>query len=219
MKDMKKLLLCCIISVLLIMVSIFGTMAFLSDSTSDVNTFSFGQVVIRLDEAKVNPDGTPVPGASRVLENTYHLLPGITYAKDPTVTVASGSLESYIRIILTVHNASAVQNLIAGAGLTDFSDLINGWDEDVWLYEGFTQDIDANLISFEFRYKEPVSAGTEEIALPALFESITVPGGATTEDMKALQAGGFRMVLTGHAIQTTGFDNADDAWEYFQLQA
>lgn len=62
-----------------------------------------------MDEAKVNADGTVVEGAERVHNNTYHLLPGHAHVKDPTVTIKSGSEESYIRVFLTFNNASKLK--------------------------------------------------------------------------------------------------------------
>lgn len=40
--------------------------------------------------------------------NEYHLLPGHTYTKDPTVTVKTGSDASYVRMKVTFNNAKAI---------------------------------------------------------------------------------------------------------------
>ena len=60
-----------------------------------------GNVQIKLDEAKANTDGSLVPNAARVKENSYKLIPGHTYNKDPMVTVLSGSESSYIKMTVT----------------------------------------------------------------------------------------------------------------------
>ena len=91
MKTRSKALLLSLCAVLLVAATIFGTMAYLTSSDKVENTFTVGNVKIKLDEAKVNTDGTPVEGADRVHENSYKLLPGHTYTKDPTVTVEKGS--------------------------------------------------------------------------------------------------------------------------------
>ena len=71
------------------------------------NTFTVGKVEIKLDEAKVTADGIPVEGAARVTANSYKLMPGTTYTKDPTVTVLkAGSEESYVRMKVTFNNAA-----------------------------------------------------------------------------------------------------------------
>lgn len=218
MKNMKKILLCSLCLIAVAAASIFGTLAYLTDRESVVNTFTIGRVDISVDEAKVNTDGTPVSGADRVQSNEYHLLPGGVYTKDPTVTLEADSEDAYVRMILTVHNASAVQAILDKYNLGDFSVLIGGWDKDIWLYDGFTEDTAANTISFEFRYKEIVSKSTTDTELPALFETLIVPGEITGEEMQALYDGGFKMEVFGHAIQATGFDTADYAWAAFDKQ-
>ena len=218
MKNTKKILLCCICIIAVATASVLGTLAYLTDTDSAVNTFTVGRVQITIDEAKVNPDGTLVEGADRVQKNEYHLLPGMSYTKDPTLTVAADSEDAYVRMILTVHNASAVQAILDKYNLGDFSVLIGGWDQNIWLYEGFNEDTTANTISFEFRYKEIVEGSDSDNVLDALFDTLIVPGEITGEEMQALYDGGFKMEVFGHAIQATGFDTADYAWAAFDKQ-
>ena len=218
MKNANKILLICICLIAVLTVSLVGTLAYLLDTDSAVNTFTVGQVHISVDEAKVNADGTPVAGADRVKANEYHVLPGMEYTKDPTVTVDGGSEDAYVRMILTVHNASDVQAILTKYGLGDFSVLIGGWDKNTWLYEGFAEDAQKDTISFEFRYKEIVSKSTTDTKLTALFDTLIVPGEITGEEMKDLYDGGFKMEVFGHAIQAAGFDTEDAAWDAFDTQ-
>ena len=218
MKNTKKILLICICVIAVLTVSVVGTLAYLTDTDYAVNTFTIGQVSISIDEAKVNADGTPVAGADRVKANEYHILPGLKYTKDPTVTVDGGSEDAYVRMILTVHNASDVQAILTKYNLGDFSVLIGGWDKNTWLYEGFTEDTTNNTISFEFRYKEVVAKSESDTKLPVLFDTLIVPGEITGEEMKDLYDGGFKMEVFGHAIQAAGFDTEDAAWDAFDTQ-
>lgn len=121
-------------------------------------------------------------------------------------------------MILTVHNASAVQGIIDKYDLGNFSALIGGWDEETWLYHGFTEDTEANTISFEFRYKEVVGAEDDSIKLAALFETLTIPGQASNTELQGLYDGDFQMVVYGHAIQSAGFEDEDAAWSAFDEQ-
>lgn len=218
MKNMKKILIICICVIAVLTVSVVGTLAYLTDTDSAVNTFTIGQVYISVDETKVNVDGTPVTGANRVKANEYHILPGMKYTKDPTVTVDGGSEDAYVRMILMVHNASDVQEILTKYNLGDFSVLISGWDKEIWMYEGFHEDSNANTISFEFRYKEIVTKNDTDTKLPALFDTLIVPGEITGEEMKDLYDGGFKMEVFGHAIQAMGFDTEDAAWDAFDTQ-
>lgn len=218
MKNMKKALLICLCLAAVAALSVAGTLAWLTDRDAVTNTFTVGQVDIKVDETKVDTDGKPVDGADRVQENEYHLLPGMRYTKDPTMTVLADSEEAYVRMILTVHNASAVQSILDKYNLGDFSTLIGGWDPAVWIYKDYTADTDANTISFEFRYQETVTGGTSDVALPALFTELIVPGQITGEELQALLGGGFRMEISGHAIQAAGIDTEDQAWANFTAQ-
>ena len=93
MKTKSKALLLTLCAVLLIAASVLGTMAYLTSSAEVKNTFTIGKVEIKLDETDVtNPTGP------RVTANSYKLMPGTTYTKDPTVTVKAGSEESYVRM-------------------------------------------------------------------------------------------------------------------------
>ena len=100
MKKMKTVLLC-ISMVILVFASVMGTLAYLSDTDGVVNTFTVGKVVITLDEADVDENGVVV-GNDRVKANEYHLIPGGTYVKDPTLTVKKGSEASYVRMLVTI---------------------------------------------------------------------------------------------------------------------
>ena len=68
MKKFKALLVVAC-ALLLVAASVFGTMAYLTSTDTVTNTFTVGKVAIKLDEAKVNTDGTPVANSERVKAN------------------------------------------------------------------------------------------------------------------------------------------------------
>lgn len=112
-KTKTKALLMSLCAVLLVAASVLGTMAYLTDSKDVKNTFTVGNVAIKLDEAKVDENGTQVVDkdgnpVARVTRNAYKLLPGHTYVKDPTVTVLKPSVASYVRMKVTFNKASAL---------------------------------------------------------------------------------------------------------------
>ena len=87
--------------VAIVVTSVLGTLAYLTSSAAVSNVFTIGNVGITMTESKVNPDGTLVDGgATKVDTNTYHLLPGKTYTKDPAITVAAGSEDSYLFVLV-----------------------------------------------------------------------------------------------------------------------
>ena len=103
MKNKKKTLLMSLAAVLLVAAGVFGTLAYLTSQSEVVtNTFTVGTVDITLDEALVGENGKEIEGegAERVPANSYKLIPGTSYDKDPTVHVTAGSEDSWLFVEL-----------------------------------------------------------------------------------------------------------------------
>ena len=212
MKTKSKALLLTLCAVLLVAASMLGTMAYLTSTDEVENTFTVGQVKITLDEAQVTPDGKPVEGAARVKANSYKLLPGHTYTKDPTVTVKKGSESSYVRMLVTVtFDKPLTDEKLA----TKLDNIFTGYNAANWIRNAKDTKTESGktIITYEYRYKEKVSAATEDNKLPALFTGIQVPGDWTNDDLAAL--GGIQINIVAQAIQADGFANADAAWKQF----
>lgn len=209
MKKFKALLVVAC-ALLLVAASVFGTMAYLTSTDTVTNTFTVGKVNIKLDEAKANPDGSLVANADRVKANSYKLLPGHTYNKDPMVTVLSGSESSYVKMTVTFSKASALDAIFAPTG-AELTSIFNGYDAANWIYKGNTKDATADTRTYEFWYKEAIGAPTADVALDALFDSITVPGTITGDQLKTIE--GMTITVNAYAIQADGFANAETAWE------
>lgn len=136
MKQAKKIVALLLCAVLLIGASVAGTLAYLTSQATVTNSFTVGKVVLGgeneqgLDEAKVDEYGVADSSAARVTTNTYKLIPGHTYTKDPTVHVGANSEACWLFV--------KVENGIAGieAATTDGEDpytniagqiVANGW--------------------------------------------------------------------------------------------
>lgn len=252
MKTRSKALLTVLCAMLLVVVSVCGTLAYLTSQDEVVNTFTVGDVEILLDEIDYDKktdtndtditDGTEGTEGQRDKANEYHLLPGHTYPKDPTVTVMKDSEDSYVRMLVTVKNIENLKKALpqydeekqeidanakyyAADGTFLLQMLCEGWDDDVWLFNNFTQ-VDSDGI-YEFRYKEIVSKDEKKATvLEALFDAITVPGEIDNEHIKFLvtENAKVEIVVTAHAIQASGFEaegvfTAEDAaWNAFDVQ-
>ena len=209
MKSKKKVFVTVLCAVLLVAASVLGTMAYLTSQDTVTNTFTVGNVQIKLDEAKANPDGSLVANADRVKANSYKLLPGHTYNKDPMVTVLKGSESSYVKMTVTFTKAAQLDAIFAPNG-ADMTSIFNGYDSTNWTYKGNTKDTSANTRTYEFWYKETVAAPDGDVALDALFDSITVPGTITNAQLATIE--GMTITVNGYAIQADGFANAEAAW-------
>ena len=211
MKTKSKALLLALCAVLLVAASVLGTLAYLTFTDTVENTFSVGSVSIKLDEAQVNKDGTYVNGhETRVKANEYHLLPGHTYYKDPTVTVLKGSEESYIRMLVTINEQDDLDAIFAPTG-ADMTSIFGNVSSDWMLVKETVNNDDSR--TYEFRYKETVAAPNADVVLDDLFETITVPGTITAKQLATIQD--LQITIVANAIQADGFANADAAWDAF----
>lgn len=237
---MKKRTVALVLAIALVFaVAVGGTVAYLTSTANVKNTFTVGSVNIKLDEAKVTPDGKAVTPAERVTANDYKLMPGHVYTKDPTVTVLNGSEESYVRMKVTFNNAAAI---IAMCTDPEYGDEVTGvenafplirmvnfveanaakWDgiiPDNMVETGellanpkyFVKDNDT--LTFYFYYNEKVAAPNADKVLETLFDSIKVPEWVTADQLNKLND--FQINVVAEAIQADGFDDADAAWAAF----
>lgn len=214
-KTKTKALLMSLCAVLLVAASVLGTMAYLTDSKDVKNTFTVGNVAINLDEAKVDENGTQVVDkdgnpVARVTENEYKLLPGHTYVKDPTVTVLTPSVASYVKMTVTFTKANALDAIFAPTG-ADLTSIFGGYDAATWIYKGNTKEGDTR--TYEFWYKTTVDATAAAQTLEPLFTSIIVPGTINNDQLKSID--GMTINVNAYAIQADGFKDAAEAWAHF----
>ena len=216
MKRMKPLLLF-LCAVLLVGVSVLGTVAYLTDQAEVKNTFTVGKVEITVDEAEVNLDGSLVTPPNRVTQNNYHLVPGGSYAKDPTMTVLKGSEESYVRMLVTVNCANELDAIFAATGGFAYDSILSGFDSTKWTYVGEASNVATNTITYEFRYKNAVKpTATENAVLEPLFTTVTIPAALDSSDMESIKD--LEIIIIGHAIQKAGFNDEASAWAAFDAQ-
>lgn len=189
MKTTKKALLLALCAVLLVVSTVFATMAYLTSTTQVVkNTFTVGKVKITLDEAPVDVYGNIVEGA-RVTENEYKLLPGHFYTKDPTIHVVEKSEACYLFIKVTNDIAE-----IEADGATVADQLAaNQW-------------VVVDAANGIYGKATPVDARNGAVNV-AVFTSITI---ATDADVSTYTDK--TITVQACAIQADGFDDMNDAW-------
>lgn len=126
----KKILALAMCAVLLVVSTVFVTVAFLTSQDDVTNTFTVGNVVITLDELDVDNDEVTADNVTygegenavvRDQANAYKLIPGKSYVKDPIVHV-KGNEACYLFIkvkndIAPIEAETTIANQI----------LANGW--------------------------------------------------------------------------------------------
>lgn len=182
---MKKKTVALILALVMVFgAAVGGTIAYLTATDSVTNTFTVGKVAITLDEAKVDDMGVEVPNAARVDANTYKLIPGHTYTKDPIVHVDANSEACWV--------FAKIENGLGNDGTLAMS---ADWTE-----------IDAT--KHIYAYKDIVKGGE---STTAVFNTFTFAGTADPADYKdaeivvtgyAVQADGF---TTAQAAWTAAF--------------
>lgn len=205
MKARNKILLLALCMAALIAVSVLGTMAYLTSTDTVTNTFTVGKVAITLDEAKVNDAGVAVTPAERVKANSYKLMPGHSYTKDPTVHVTDGSENCYI--FVKVENGisafeAANEESTDGYKTIATQIITNGWtklaDNDNVYYRSYTNGENAQKSFTVFsNFKIADNANNAE---------------ATKTSWNAVTAENTKITVTAYAIQADGFADAAAAW-------
>lgn len=224
MKTKSKALLLTLCAVLLVTASVLGTMAFLTSTASVENTFTVGSVKITLDEAKVDVNGVAVTPAERVAENSYKLMPGHTYTKDPTIHVDAASEDCFIRAKVTLTNAKAWIAIATKYADNKVENIIKGTDDNIWWVSQPAVDETANTVTYTFVYKNEshidelgkrIWTSTDSKDL-VLFNEIAIPGGLTNEELKGV--GSSKITVVAEAIQADGFETEAAAWAAFDAQ-
>lgn len=214
---MKKTIAIVALVVLVAVASVLGTLAYLTDTKKVDNTFTMGDVHIKLDETDVNN-----PKGDRVTENDYEVYPGAVVTKDPIVHNV-GANGAYIRATV---NVSDWMNLV-GAYYPDFKetfpnegyraalnllvgDLGEGWSVvDVEAGNVFTiGQFDAKFI---LKYDGVLESGRDTTAM---FQTVTIPAGIDNANAASFNS----VKVEAQAMQANGFDTWEAAFAAFDAK-
>lgn len=189
MKTARKVLLLVLCAALLVSASVLGTIAYFTDSEAVTNTFTVGKVDIDLDELDVDNDTQAENDRDK--QNDYHLLPGQTYVKDPTVHVIANSEDSYV-FVKVVNEIAAME----AAGETTIAKQI---EQQGWIA----------LTGVENVYYKEYTKQASNLDM-VVFENFTIKDSATNDELAGYA--GKSVIVTAYAIQKAGFDTAAEAW-------
>lgn len=206
MNKAKKIMMLAACAVLLVCISVGATLAYLTDTEAVTNVFTVGKVGITLDEAKTDEEGNKILEDEKEIRinntnsgnngytNKYHLIPGETYTKDPTVHVDADSESSWI--FVKVENGIAD---IEADGNTTIAKQIstNGWTKldkvDNVYYMVYTKNQDDKDLEVFTRF--------------TLKGDKLVNGNADEGEVSIDSYGSATVKVTAYAIQMAGFEN------------
>lgn len=210
----------CVVAI--VAISVLSTIAYFTSSAVLSNTFTIGNVGITLTESKVDAEGVVIPNGGTTTEgNTYRLVPGTTYVKDPVISVTKGSEESYLFVMIRNDIASIeidddTTNAKDETETIEEQMLANGWKlyttvstGNVYLYCGTTGV--AQVTEGPLKPKGIGNlTGSEDIKVP-VFQNFTVKADANI-DTKTFNAA--TIMVRAFAVQTQGFVDKDGKYAY-----
>lgn len=218
----KKRFVAILLCVTLVALAAIGaTFAYLTDSKTVKNTFTVGDVKIKLDETNVN-----APEGDRVTSNTYNVYPGAVVTKDPIVH-NTGKNGAYVRAVVTIENGLnwlGLYNDNAGTAPQEaaFNAMINNTLGDGWELVDIAYDMSGpNHPTSDFvatlKYTKVLEAGKDTTAM---FSQIAFPTKLTGKDVTTRigQNGEFGINVVAQAIQADGFENWVDAFAAYDAK-
>jgi len=196
----KKIALMVTSLVLVVAMAVGGTLAYLTSTTQTVtNTFTFGNVTIDLDETKVDSYGDAVTPPAKVNPGetqTYKLMPGHEYTKDPTVYVTAGSEECY----LYVKVVNGISSIEAEGGTTIAKQMeTNGW-----------QSLGDSYPNVYYLNTTVDARESQTNIKKVVFENFQIKDELTNQQVEDLN--GATITIAAYAVQADGFDTALAAW-------
>ena len=181
-----------------------GTLAYLTDSESHTNTFTYGNVELDLTETSWNDSAAHV------------MVPGRQIAKNPQGNNTGTESEwiimkvvmPYVADAVTINPSTGAPN--AAANTPAF--IMNGIDSDSWtlLNSGPVYDSTAKTATYVYGLNTAVAAGANS---GELFTSVTM---ANFQD--GITVDGNDIVVTAYGIQAEGVADVATAWTLVQGQ-
>ena len=208
-----------------------GTVAWLiADTEPVVNTFTYGDINITLDETKIDADGEPVTDQEgnpvRMPEgNVYEMVPGKTMLKDPKITVLAVNEDCWLFVKLEKSGG----NVTVGESTYTFDDFLEydlllddpGTPDAIEGWKMLT-DTEGNVVEGVYFYQVDEDTDAQPVEYFILQNNeIRVKGSVTKEMLNALDAVEGSEVypvlkLTAYAVQRDAnidaIDTAIEAW-------
>ena len=222
---MKKKILAIVLCVAMLAIAIVGgTMAYFTDEHEQTNTFTMGKVDIELSE----PNYAPTDGKLRVY-------PGQSYAKDPTITVASDSEDCYLVATVTISNLADLDKLYAndttgvkqdwGLSLAGHGGLVSGGLASYTATGASDNNVGGTMLSKDGKDVAFLTYSEDDVAdtitytfyfkqihkaddVEVLFDTVTIPSIIDNGDITT----DLTITVKAYAIQEKGFNDVYEAF-------
>lgn len=228
---MKKKIFAIALCVALLAVAIVGgTLAYFTDTDDATNVLTMGKVDIALTE----PSYTGTDGK-------LHVYPGQTYAKDPTITVASDSEDCWLVATVTITNRDNLYTIYAndttgvkqswGLSLAGNGKMVSGGLADYTAAAATENGVSGTMLSKDgtdvafLTYTEDETADTITYTFyfkavhkandtEVLFEEVNIPSIIDNGDIGS----DLEIRVKAYAIQSVGFDDVYSAYAALVVQ-
>lgn len=224
-KLVRNVLVLTLAAVVLVTATVFTTMAYLLSSAKVSNVFTVGNVAIEMFETKVDKQGVPLvpidpenPVKKTADSNSYELIPGRSYTKDPTIYIQSGSQPSLLFAKIKNQISPLEVDPVTGPKDTMREQMEkNGWmrigvgknGDWIYVFTGSKTPIADRIDDFNSVVKV-VPATTKETSVD-LFNEFTLDANCNDKP-EFSQAGSFEVTITAYAIQDTFFKTDSNSY-------
>ena len=231
MTTKKKLIALALCAVLLVATILSGTVAYFTDEKGVQNTFTSGNVAIKLDESEATVDAysnrVTVDKNTRVSSNQNYgtLYPAQSFTKDPKITNVSTEA-AYVAAKVTVTDGEGdltkympntkdgidIEVLLSGCLLKEYDvildkTLIASEVED----KGYAIYQEADKANGKYVFYFFVKEALAKDGTVTLFDTFGVPATWDNDEMAQLRE--LKIDVKAYAVQTFGFDTSLEALE------
>ena len=196
----NRILLTALAAMLLVVVAVGGTMAYLQAQTSTVtNTFSPSGIGIKLDESTYNATNNTLNTDKTTAGNTnYQLIPGRNLPKDPVVTILdTTNVAVYVFLTIDKDWTAGENGVFSYNGQPDITFTV---DTSVW-----------TVVPNQDHVYYKAWSTTDTKTLNVIKDTTVVVGSGLTETDMA-QITSIDLSFHAYAIQQQGFSSVEAAW-------
>lgn len=203
----KPALLALLSLVLVGVVTVGATLAYLTDVTKVETTYVLGNIKIEVKEPEWDKGNAGRSNGSKFEGDAGFLMPGRIFTKDPTVVVKANSADCYIRLRVTIDND--LWNVI------DVPQAKTGW-----VVTGPEAIPGAKV--YYYTYGSKITSSTSEASFLAFDTVEVLPVAKVSGDhaillARATSSQATGITVQGQAMQADGFTSVDEAFKMFDM--